>query len=312
MNSTQLIVVGIGDTESDHYLAALHVAADEARRRKAGIALVHGSRSEVVSPVSPADTAVIRNAHGQSRLDQAASLLSRITDPDIMIKQIVSDATVVDALMAAAENADLIILQRRTIPSVARIYAGSTTSVVTAQASCPVLVVRDDQNTQPQHRSVVVGVDADGHSARAVDFAIREAALRDVPLRVVYAWDVSGTVVGDSYLPAAESDVLTARHHAEAIAGHAVSDASAAHPRVVVHTTAVRGSADLVLTVEAQTADLLVVGRHRNAHLHSFGLGGLARHLLAESPCPVAITPTATPHHKPHRGKQPPGVKATA
>ena len=45
------------------------------------------------------------------------------------------------------------------------------------------------------------------------------------------------------------------------------------------------------LLQESAHAELLVVERHRDAHLASIGLGTLIRHLIDHSPCPVMITP---------------------
>ena len=45
------------------------------------------------------------------------------------------------------------------------------------------------------------------------------------------------------------------------------------------------------LLQESENAELLVVERHRDAHLASIGLGKLTRHLIEEAPCPVMITP---------------------
>ena len=44
---------------------------------------------------------------------------------------------------------------------------------------------------------------------------------------------------------------------------------------------------------ESEHAELLIVERHRDAHLAAIGLGTLTRHLLDRASCPVMITPLA-------------------
>jgi nucleotide-binding universal stress UspA family protein len=63
------------------------------------------------------------------------------------------------------------------------------------------------------------------------------------------------------------------------------------HPDVEFHARTVRGVIEDGLLQECEHAELLVVERHRDAHLASIGLGTLTRHLIDQAPCPVMITP---------------------
>lgn len=54
---------------------------------------------------------------------------------------------------------------------------------------------------------------------------------------------------------------------------------------------AIRGPAAEALLYLGRTAELLVVGRHAGHGVASLGLGGVARHVLDRSPCPVIVTP---------------------
>jgi len=71
----------------------------------------------------------------------------------------------------------------------------------------------------------------------------------------------------------------------------AVTDVAKGHPDVEFHARTVKGVIEEGLLAECEDADLLVVERHRDAHLASIGLGTLTRHLLDHAPCPVIVTP---------------------
>jgi nucleotide-binding universal stress UspA family protein len=63
------------------------------------------------------------------------------------------------------------------------------------------------------------------------------------------------------------------------------------HPDLDFHARTVKGVIEDGLLRESEHAELLVVERHRDAHLASIGLGTLPRHLIDQAPCPVMITP---------------------
>ena len=75
----------------------------------------------------------------------------------------------------------------------------------------------------------------------------------------------------------------------------AVAEVAKRHPDVEFHARTVKGDIEDGLLQECEEAELLVVERHRDAHLASIGLGTLTRHLIDHAPCPVMITPHSDP-----------------
>ena len=111
---------------------------------------------------------------------------------------------------------------------------------------------------------IVVGIEGTAASQGALEWAIREAAVRGCELTVVHAWD---------YVPARDAGRMS--EHEERTASDCMLDAAVASavravgvsPEVVVRS--VRGSAAKVLLAESEFAQLLVLGarspqwRHR-------------------------------------------------
>jgi hypothetical protein len=128
-------------------------------------------------------------------------------------------ATGIEALLGAAYEADLVVIQRRDVTRLARAYTGSTSSTVAAQADCPVVVIRADQSEDGSRRGVVVGVGTDGSSAGAIRFAFEEAAARQVPLIPVHVWELRGA---PSFYGPSGDELRIGRAHADELLSRAV------------------------------------------------------------------------------------------
>jgi nucleotide-binding universal stress UspA family protein len=156
--------------------------------------------------------------------------------------------------------------------------------------------------------TIVVGVDGSEGSRRALDFALREAALRRASLRVVRAWslwsaEVNGTAEPLPW-PGGEGEAFDQiRRSAEGQLAEWVRSAKAGTDVAPVHTEIEtrQGDAVPVLREAARNAELLVLGsrdRHDTARLF---LGSVSRDLTRDLPCPVVLVP----HTAPAQGKQP-------
>lgn len=140
-----------------------------------------------------------------------------------------------------------------------------------------------------QDAPVVVGVDGSATALDAVRVAVREAADRGRPLRVVHAfiWPLLNVPLGPAPGAPAGGGL---RNQAERIVAEAVAEARKVDPEVPVTGAVVDGAATPVLLAEAREAALLVLG-HR-------GLGGFAGLLIgsstvqvsAHAACPVLVT----------------------
>jgi nucleotide-binding universal stress UspA family protein len=107
---------------------------------------------------------------------------------------------------------------------------------------------------------IVVGIEGTTASQAALDWALREAALRGCTLKVVHAWE---------YIAARDAGRMT--EHEEKTASECMIDAAIAtakretglSPTIIERS--VKGSPAKVLLIEAESAELLVLGRgHRS------------------------------------------------
>lgn len=133
---------------------------------------------------------------------------------------------------------------------------------------------------------LIVGVDGSEPSLRAVDWAADEAALRWVPLRIVYAslWEryegpaltpevgsTSGRVTAEDILAAAALRAL--RHHAE----------------LPVTTADVLEEPEHALVREGRDASAMVVGTRGRSGLADLLLGSVSLTVAAQAHCPVIV-----------------------
>ncbi len=137
---------------------------------------------------------------------------------------------------------------------------------------------------------VVVGIDASGSAADAVDWATAEAAARGCPLRIVHAF---------SPPPAADPHGSGPSVNLRA-AGALLRDASArAHriaPDLPASTHLVPGSAVRVLVAQARDAGLLVLGGRDRRGLRALLGRSTSARVAARARCAVAVVrsrPTA-------------------
>jgi nucleotide-binding universal stress UspA family protein len=147
--------------------------------------------------------------------------------------------------------------------------------------------------------SVVVGVDGSAGARQALDWAINEARLRKIPLRVVHAW-MFGYIGGSAntyptwgpsvgaYTPVGE-DLQDVRSAAEDLVTQAISDAHADLSGVEVERSVVQGAAAKVLIDAASADDLLVVGSRGHGEIAGLLLGSVSQQCVHHALCPVVV-----------------------
>jgi nucleotide-binding universal stress UspA family protein len=287
------IVVGIGSGGPDHYRAALSVAAGISRQRDVTITLAHGCLPRLaIATEAGHERHLVR---GQELVEEARVALSALVDPRIRISVAVLPQTGVEALLQESQTAATLIVQRRRIATLSRAFRGTTSHAVAAQAACPVIVVRHDQFDPDQsnaesRQGVVVGVAPDA-GPLALEIGVAEASARKCPLTAVYVWDLQFSPTYGSRIDPDDEELAEATNWADSFLTRAVSEVARRHPDVKIHARSVRGVIEDGLLQECANAELLVVERHRDAHLASIGLGKLTRQLIDKASCPVMITP---------------------
>lgn len=134
---------------------------------------------------------------------------------------------------------------------------------------------------------IVVGIDGSEGAALALDFAMKEAALRGSKLRMVSAWEIPASVLAS--VVAGKEFYEEFRENAIKIAEEAAALVSELEPDVEYKVIVAEGHAAKVLLENATDAELLVVGRRGLSTFREMLLGSITRHVVAHAECPLVI-----------------------
>jgi nucleotide-binding universal stress UspA family protein len=138
--------------------------------------------------------------------------------------------------------------------------------------------------------TIVVGVDGSACARAALQFAAREAALREARLRIVCAWEIPPVVYAGAFAPALGQPTLDAfRDGAETVVHEAVAAAKALQSSIECEGKALQGQPAEVLLQEARDADLIVVGNRGHGGFASLLLGSVSHQVVQHAPCPVTV-----------------------
>jgi len=300
--SARPIIVGVSEPGESE--GAVRYAVDEALRQGCGITVVHALSASLPPP--PGDPLIqYRVEEEKSRFfaDQSKSAeADRLVLDTAHRARAMSDGRVevdtgipvghkVHAIIAAAEDAQLIVLQHRDLPIFERIFVRSTSSGVSARAHCPVVTVPPNWDPYVLHNRVTVGVEHLEKSAEVLRIAFENAARRMATLDVVHAsnlmsadWDIyPSQAAADEWQTRSEKDLeeLLAPWKRE-------------FPRVPVEQHVVQQNPVDSLLERSQGSDLLVLGRFRAALPLPLPLGSVARAMFKGAHCPVEIVPHAS------------------
>jgi nucleotide-binding universal stress UspA family protein len=147
---------------------------------------------------------------------------------------------------------------------------------------------------QDQQRSpVIVGVDGSGHTRGAVEWAAREAVLRDVPVRVVhaYVWPLLRIPPVVSAMGPPEG----LREHASELVAESVARALSAAPGVDVQSSMCTDFPEDLLVKESRNAAYVVIGSRGLGTVGRLLVGSVTARLIVRSECPVALVRTQLP-----------------
>jgi nucleotide-binding universal stress UspA family protein len=226
-------------------------------------------------------------AAAEQALATAAKRAAEIEPGVPVTTQLLSGAPA-PALCEAAAGAAMLVVGSRGGGGFAALVLGSVSRYAAFAAPCPVVVAR--QETMAVHRQVVVGV-RDLDQPVALEFAIQAARLRGARLHVVHAWPL--------FLPAMR---LTGTERPGADASEVTAEAAGwlaelmrpwrkIHPDLEIIEDVAHGGPSRLLTGASARADLLVLGRNRDAAASVPPAGTVTHAVLAHAHCPVAVVP---------------------
>ncbi|MFC7259316.1 universal stress protein [Streptomyces lutosisoli] len=289
--------VTVGLDGSPESLAAADWAAREALLRDAPLRLVHAWQWQPylyaplagVSVPSPLSDPRHDWAERLPR-ETAARLAERHPGLSISADRVAEQP--VTALLAAAEDADLLVLGSRGLSGVTGFLVGSVALSVVARTQRPVVLVRAGgqvANEHPRH-DVVLGLGLENSDDSVIAFAFQAASYRVANLNVVHGWNPPPPSYG-------YGGAFDLERSAElgAQVQHKLADVlrpwRKKFPGVEVNEQAVTGSAASHLVEASREAALVVVGR-RNRHTPvGTHIGPVTQAVLHHAAAPVAVIP---------------------
>jgi nucleotide-binding universal stress UspA family protein len=135
---------------------------------------------------------------------------------------------------------------------------------------------------------IIVGIDGTPAADAALDFALEEAKLRKLPLRVVCAWEIPPHEYAGAAVMAAPDFSTMAEQHAEEILAEAARKIG---PDAGIHveTASINGHPSKVLCEQAEGAAMVVVGTRGHGGVASAVLGSVSTAVAHHCACPVVI-----------------------
>ncbi|WP_425247184.1 universal stress protein [Streptomyces sp. NEAU-NA10] len=284
------ITAGVDGT--DESLAALAWAAREAVRRDLALRVVHAWEFQSAAPADVAD----RDAQERWAREAVEEAVATVAEqhPGLTVTTDVLQGPAVETLVAAAADAEFLVLGSRGHGAIVGFLLGSVGQQVIAEAARPVVLVRaaDKPSTEVAGHEIVVGQHgAPEDSAPALRFAFETAAARGATVRAVRAWTLPPVF---SYSPASLKLLDDAGglepHERQALAA-ALEPWRERFPDVPVVEHVEIGSAGQVLLSVSGRAQLMVVGRRAHRTAVGARIGSVAHGVLHHADCPVAVVP---------------------
>lgn len=134
-------------------------------------------------------------------------------------------------------------------------------------------------------RTVTVGLDGSPEALAAAEWAAREAALRELPLRLVNVWEPVPEPMGQAPLLGADVE----HEWRKPVSRKAADGIRLRHPGVEVIIGQLSGAAAEVLTEETKDAELLVLGSRGLSGIGGFLAGSVGQSVVAHAEVPVVL-----------------------
>lgn len=190
-------------------------------------------------------------------------------------------------LTRLSEVASLVVVGRRAVSGFERMFVGSTSVAVVANAACPVVVISAAANpADVGDRGLVgVGVSTDPGSEATIEAGFQQARLDKAKLEIVHVVQPPVGWFAPKSSPAQLDEQLRfARGGLEAI-GKRLSES---YPDVEYSIDVVADSPINELVTRSESYDLLVLGLTDSA-IPGVQMGGLMRGLMAHALCPLYV-----------------------
>jgi len=138
-------------------------------------------------------------------------------------------------------------------------------------------------------KPIVVGTDGSKESLRAVEWAAREAVLRDAPLRIVSAAELLPRMIGSHGMSDYDTVADLLRHDRDRALTTAAERAAEISPGLLIDTDALAGQPALAVTESGNGALMLVVGSRGVSAFTAMVLGSVSRYAAIHASGPVVV-----------------------
>lgn len=301
---TRTLTVGLDGSPAS--LAAVDWAAHEAQLRDLPLRLVTAwewqppAYAPTTGLGAPVPSRSLQRAWAQRLLDEARTHLAE-RRPGLRIDADEISGPPVPALLAAAEDAELLVLGSRGLSKTAGFLLGSVSLSVLISCERPVVLVRaaEHGNEEPlpepsvrglsagaDDRDVVLGLDLHKPNDAVIGFAFDAASRRAARLRIVHGWTLSPYYYGGALMPDLNDGMAT---QVRRELSDVLRPWQERYPAVEVSTQATVGGAGRHLVDASHDAALVVVGRQIRRAVVGAHIGPVTQALLHHAAAPTAV-----------------------
>jgi len=286
------IVVGVDSSDSS--MRALSWAVEQAEVEHRALTLVHAVGAVTpaytdLATVYPEEARIALHDDGRKVLSVARSAIERIA-PDLEVHEVFRLEDPRSVLLEMSRHAAMVVLGSRGRGKIRSLLLGSVGVALVKHAQCPVVVHRP-ANPGVVRNGIVVGADGSEESLAVLEFAYREASLRDLPLTVVHCF--SDLMSGIS-APVAVGPVPVDLESERLLLAESMAGMTEKFPEVNVRTSLARGLPQEVLVGLGERMNLIVVGAHQASRVSRMLFGSVSVAVVEHASCPVAVVPTVS------------------
>ncbi|WP_031077855.1 universal stress protein [Streptomyces sp. NRRL S-118] len=293
---SRTVTVGLdGSRES---LAAVDWAAEEAVRRAVPLRLLQAWCGDGDPRTLLVDPAVARG-WGERTLGTAERRLRR-RHPTLDVETAWTSNDTVEALCAAGDEAELLVLGSRGLGGLAGFLAGSVSLAVLGRARRPVVLVRphthrasgadDPSRAEDPAGEIVIGLDVASPGDEVLAFGFAAADRYACGLRVLHSWAVP-TIYGPDMWGALPLLMTEVAQDARRALDEALAPWTDKYPDVPVVRECHQGRPAQALAEASRDARLIVVGRRNRSARIGTHIGAVTHAVIHHSLAPVAVVP---------------------
>lgn len=234
-------------------------------------------------------------AEAMTKINAAKAVVEEFSS-EVEVSYQVEEGNPIDMLLDLSEDCTMIVMGSRGLGGFSGMVLGSVSAAVVSHAKCPVVVVRENSDVNPdtKYGPVVVGVDGTDVAEKAIEMAFSEANARGAKLRGIHTWIDMQMQTSLAGLSAAQLEWEEIEKDQKRLLAEHLAPFAAKYPNVEVEEVITRDRPVRALADASADAQLLVVGSHGRGGFRGMLLGSTSRALLQEAKCPLMVVRPGT------------------